>query len=410
MQIKIKDKTSISDSIFCVLLVLVFPSPIISSTTGIPHSFLMITLGILLFSWNLIHGINKSIAALSLFIVTWGLLNSLLAHSKSQFGISILTASALTIAGFIKNTITEERSIATLNKFMIVILIGAWISIVYFLLNGSPILTIENPDGRENNLFLTSLSNSSDYEFWEIIRPSGIYDEPGALSFCVIIIVILNELHNPRNKNSLMMMLLGLVTLSVAHAIMTTIYLIYYMFKFNWRFRMTILLISLISIFTIINIMPSDTVIATNFINRFTIEDGRLRGDNRSNQVETFFRIIENDIDITTRGHQAITNDSSTKRYSEDQSSNPFSMWFNYGLLTWMTYFFAMLYILHLTFKNIKISNIFISGVLLFILLLQRPYISDPGWGITVWLSILLIYRTGNHKIKATDKQNPRRN
>ena len=388
---QIENKAKIFTRTFCILLVLFFPSPVISSAANVSHSFLIIPFGILLFFWNLIRGISKSIAALSLFIISWGLLASLLAQSKSQIGISILITTSIIIAEIIKRSATEENTIATMNKFMMAILIGAWISVVYFLLNGNPVLTIQNPDSRDNNLFLTSFSNSSDYDFWGIIRPSGIYDEPGALSFGVTIIVILNEIINPRRKYSLIMMLLGLVTLSVTHALITAIYVFYYIFKFNWIPRLITLILLSAPLIVIVNNLPSDSVLAMNFINRFVIEDGSIRGDNRSSQVEIFFKIVKNDIEISTRGHQAITNDSSTKRYTIDQSSNPFSMWFNYGLLMWAIYFTTMLYILFMTIKYIRTSNIFISGVLLFIILLQRPFIHDSGWGVAVWLLILLI-------------------
>lgn len=407
MQHKVKSISKIFSSIICTFFILFFPSPIISSIIGSSHSFIILPLGILLFFWSFIQGINKSTVTISLILIIWGLLSSLLSGSISQFGISFLIASIIIIADFIKEAAVEKKTVMAINKSMLIFLIGAWISIIYFFLNGSPVLTITNPDGRENNLFLTSFSNFADYEFWGIIRPSGIYDEPGALSFGVIITVIINELLNPRNKYSIIIMLLGLVTLSVAHALMTIIYLIYYIFKFSWKARLIILFFITAPFIIMGGTLPVDSVISLNFTNRFMIEDGRMRGDNRSNQIETFFEIAKNDVEISTRGHQAITNYSSTKRYAVDQSSNPFSMWFNYGFPMWIIYLISMLYILFLTIRHIKMTNIFIAGIMLFILLLQRPFIHDPGWGIAVWLSIALIRHAGQHFTNKSTRQKP---
>jgi len=106
-----------------------------------------------------------------------------------------------------------EKLIDLTTKIYIVMLIGALFGVAYHLLGGSPILTLKNPDGRENHLYLTTFSNAETFT----IRPSGVFDEPGAFSFIICVLVALrSRLRLPLNS-SFILIVGGLITQSIAH-------------------------------------------------------------------------------------------------------------------------------------------------------------------------------------------------
>src|SRR5690606_18523934 len=67
---------------------------------------------------------------------------------------------------------------------------------------------------------------------------------------------------------------------------------------------------------------PITGALDTFYSERLRIVDGRLAGDNRSNQVEDFFRLVDGE--ILLKG----TKDSIETYDTDDMSSNPFSITF----------------------------------------------------------------------------------
>ena len=104
-----------------------------------------------------------------------------------------------------------------LSTFVLIFLcVGALLSFFYALLGGAPLWGFPNPDGRENYLYLLSLTNS----VWGgFIRPSAIYDEPGAFSFFICSVVTLRVLLGFDKKLTWFLALSGLITFSLAHII-----------------------------------------------------------------------------------------------------------------------------------------------------------------------------------------------
>ena len=373
-----------------VFFVLIFPSPIFSALIWENfHLHFLLAVGLILSLAHIYTGTQKTIVYLSLTLALAGCVASILAQSLSQIGIFLIVIISLNVATIIRSSVIDHRTLSLMNQIVILVLVGAWVSLLYFSLGGTPVWLIHNPDGRPNLLFLSSFTNSGDYDFWGVIRPSGIYDEAGALSFALSLLVILNELHNPRNRISLPIMLLGLITMSLTHALLTAIYLIYFSRKIKFKiFYLLVVLLSSSYLFSTIN---PESKLSINFLNRFVIDEGRLLGDNRSGQVINFLDTALKDPDVSTRGHQTIKKEIGANRYDFDQSSNPFSIWYNYGAIAWLVYFSSMAYISYISIKNFRNPHIFISGVFLIIILLQRPYIHHPMWSIAVWVTILAL-------------------
>ena len=70
------------------------------------------------------------------------------------------------------------------------------------------LFSIVNEDSRSNGFYLSTFSNSY---VRGVIRPAGIYDEPGALSFVACIIAALRKIRGFSEKGTWIILILGLL-------------------------------------------------------------------------------------------------------------------------------------------------------------------------------------------------------
>ena len=151
-------------------------------------------------------------------------------------------------------------------------------------------MSFPNNDGRINYFFYTTLTN---VYLGNFIRPSGIYDEPGALSFYVCFVAAMRHLLNKDNKLTWLLLIFGFITLSLAH-------LIYCFFHFlSERFsKKNILRFSGLAVFLIVLGFGSGAhqLLSDKLINRLAVtEDGTIAGDNRSFRMFSVIDLIEKD-------------------------------------------------------------------------------------------------------------------
>jgi hypothetical protein len=116
-----------------------------------------------------------------------------------------------------------ERLINIATKIFIFFIIGAIIGMVYYQMGGVAVVTLTNPDGRDNSLYLTTFSNAETFT----IRPSAVYDEPGAFSFFICVLVALRSRFRLSLPASYILLLGGLLTQSIAHVFFITLWLIW---------------------------------------------------------------------------------------------------------------------------------------------------------------------------------------
>lgn len=114
------------------------------------------------------------------------------------------------------NTKAINSAIEISSFFILILLLGAIVGFIIAFVGTPPVFDFPNPDGRPNYFFYTTLSNAV---FGNIIRPSGIYDEPGALSLYICAIAAIRHIHGKNNFFTWVLLLLGFITLSLAHLI-----------------------------------------------------------------------------------------------------------------------------------------------------------------------------------------------
>lgn len=108
------------------------------------------------------------------------------------------------------------RATATLTRLMLWLLGAAWLGFAYYNAGGPALLAFNQYDGRVSELYLSTLSVTVDQGF---MRPSALFDEPGALSFVTVTVACLRMLFGLPVGPTLALLVLGLVTGSFAHIV-----------------------------------------------------------------------------------------------------------------------------------------------------------------------------------------------
>ena len=166
------------------------------------------------------QSISMSHTVVILFVLICSLVNSIYWGDVTFKFVTYLVSFFLVLSFINKNHILCYTKLLTF--FSIVLLIGSVIGFSYSLTGGKSSFSINNPDGRLNYFFLTTFSNTISSN---LIRPSGIFDEPGALSFVVCLTVAFREMLKMPRLMSCIMLLLGGVTTSLAHIIFSLMFL-----------------------------------------------------------------------------------------------------------------------------------------------------------------------------------------
>lgn len=302
------------------------------------------------------------------------------------------------------NTIIEN-SIRIYSTLMLVILLGAWIGFFLALIGTDALITFSNPDGRSVGLFSTTLSNTIfRVDGSIIIRPSGIYDEPGALSFFTIAAALLCELTKSLKSRAWLLLTLGLVTASLAHLIFLMLFAIH---RTNKKFRPTLLggiAFSAIFLGLIAN-EYEPTSDKASYISKLTIsrlastEDG-LEGDNRTTLIKNAASKLEITNLVFGLDSKCVSAVFECKNEHGNFGENPLSPIVSGGLAGIGGLYIAGIICLAIAGWVSKKPILFFA---IFLVFLQRPYLFiSPQYTLPIALAFSLIFQshTNTQKLK----------
>jgi hypothetical protein len=331
-------------------------------------------------------GIDVRIAGLSVLL----LCGSLIVLLATQSPLALLRTAPIPLlifAAWQARAIQglPERICSWLTVFLLVGVAGAWLGSAYALFGGEPLLSIINSDGRENGLYLTTMSNTNTFG---LIRPSFIYDEPGAFSFVLCATVALREILGRARKPSYLLLFGGLITLSLTHFVIAAIYLVI-------RIGIVRTAVVATAIAAALSPFAADSDELAFFIGRFAIEDGRLVGDNRSDQIENFAAVVHpsmilfGDVECHRRPEQICEEHG-------DITSSPVTPTYRGGILALLVQLgvHAGLLIAMARTRRFRFGALALS-----LLLLQRPYFEIAGYGFLSYLLLFLMF--GSHEPRA---------
>ncbi len=331
----------------------------------------------LLYQFNKLN-ISRNILQIIFALLIFGLVGSFFSGKLSQILMVACVSTSLVVISCGWNFLTSKEALKYQIAIAYALVFTSIIGFLYALSGGVISKTLTLQGGREVFLFFTTFTNSVN---GSLIRPAGIFDEPGALAMFITLIVSINEAFGRGRMHSYILLLGGLVTGSFILFLITILFFIY---KSTVR-QLSYLLITLAVLFIVLNDSFFPDIIETFFVSRISaIEfvDGRLSGDSRSVQVYEFLDIVN--LDMTLRGVEDRTD-------SVDQSSNPFSIYYGYGIFVWIPYLILELWLLYASFFYIK--KLRFSALIIFLTLLQRPYIYNIYWMLIIILSIFVVYK-----------------
>ena len=254
--------------------------------------------------------------------------------------------------------------------FLIILEIGAYIAFVYFILGGKSLWSFPNPDGRQNDLWLTTFTNAW-VSFY--IRPAGIYDEPGSFAFFIICICILRIKYKKNPKITLFILLLGYITTSLAYIICSFFVYLELRKKFSYKYKQILCLLLVLLIFALLSCCYN--VLNTMIFSRFIIDPTThiMKGDNRSSQITNAIQYIK-DYGFLFGYHHHIDNSIITSKYGII-TENIFTPITKYGFFNSLP--FTLLYLFGIFLLPSDSRYIVISILLLF---MQRPYYEALGY------------------------------
>lgn len=289
--------------------------------------------------------------------------------------------SVLVFLAVDRSTLARFSSLASAT--LAVITIGAWIGFFYALLGGLPLFTIQNPDERLNDFYLTTFSN---WSIGNLIRPAGLFDEPGTLSLLICLIAALRSRLNQSKKLTWILLGLGLVTTSVAHII----YMLFHAIEDRkWLFakKKYAALAALAVVTAFANFDQPDSVESEVFLSRFVLEDGRLGGDSRSGLLTSALDRIDAEVFFFGLDSDCVLRPAVCAARGYGQfGETPAGIILLLGIFLSAPYFFVLGVTLFLAVW--RRSFIFLG---LFLLLLQRPYVLTFGYSLII---LLVVFQT----------------
>lgn len=292
--------------------------------------------------------------------------------SSFSFILSLLIAKNL-------SRLEQDAFINYSTKFIYILLVGAYIGLFWKILGGNELLNFPNPDGRLNSIFPFTLSNSV---YSNLIRPSGIYDEPGAFSFFICSLAVIRDIFGKNKRQTLLLLILGIVTFSVAHTIFLLVYLIQFL-KSKKQFGL-ILIASATLLFSS-QFIDKNSMIYNVFLIRFTIDsNGKIHGDNRTNNLIEAYNILKENPRFIISGKKK---SKSVFVNETEYGANPLGFILNYGLLLSIPYLIVIAVFLLSILKGKVYTSVLGFGLLL----MQRDYLYVVSYS-TVTAIILICY------------------
>jgi hypothetical protein len=273
------------------------------------------------------------------------------------------------------------------SNLLMFLVIGGLIGFFYTLvLHGEPLLYISNEDTRQNGLYLTTFSN---WYVRGVIRPAGIYDEPGALSLIVCLVAAIRHSMGASKKTTWVLLALGTLTLSVAHVI--------YMFlhcieeskqdgvKLNYKHWVVLLLIAIFIVTT-----PLGDVLNEFLFGRFAIVDGAMQGDNRSALLFNAINYLNWTVFFFGLDANCIVNvtECIAKGYNQF-GDNPLGPLVLGGIFQFLPYYSVVVMLFFMSFKR---RSAIIFAVML--LLLQRNEVMSYGYAMLVMVFLVVTLKS----------------
>jgi len=378
---------SLSLCIFLCVSILILPSPVLLhfGIRGI-HTLPISILAIGLYSVLLNRKFKKWVLQLTFFILLFAFFSVLY---WKEYRIILLPFWIISALLSISITTQEEisRSVDLLSWMVLALLIGA---IIGFFLALGGMLPIANLSDKWGTTMIYSYGFTlTNMIYGNIIRPAGIFDEPGAFSFFICVTVFFRHILGKKLGLTVILLVLGFITFSLMHLLFSLLFLASFEFKFKNFFLSVIFLAFTFLLLISTGILDVfDVLLNSRFMTFYDTF-----GDNER------YLAFQNCIKVLTNNWWALIFGINSNCLFEivlcvsDYGiicCNPLEPLTSSGILLSWPYYFGLLYLSIQGLRKRK-NLLFIGFVLIF---LQRPGIHSPGYSLcfalAIWVSMRL--------------------
>jgi hypothetical protein len=292
-----------------------------------------------------------------------------LAFFPAYLGLSIVTVAAL-----------SKRSARLFVQYMTVLLgllaAAGLAGQVYAYLGGVPLLTIDNPDGRPASLYALTMTNDV---LDNLIRPAGIFDEPGALAFYLCVVAACRSLLGMPRGTTWLLLAGGLPTLSLAHLV----YIVFHLLSerlLSARALRALLAGGLVLGAAVSHPALQQTV-EERVVARLALEDGRLAGDNRSELLENAAGYVDLRTAVVGLDPRCITDWTACQQTYRRFGENILTPLVQGGILMSWPYYVVLAALLAGGLRaRRRLVQLGVAA-----LLLQRPYLLSAGYCLLIY-------------------------
>lgn len=301
------------------------------------------------------------------------------------------------------NFIGAENMSRQFVYFMIANCIGGTIiTILLLVYDIPPGFQFLQHDGRTGFFYYLTFTNTVfNTDGFTIIRYSGLFDEPGTVSFGCMFALILNKLILKNRKSELLLLILPLFTFSLAHFITSVLYVL--LFYWSKTKLISSFVISLLGLYLLINSTKGteysriyDLTLARLEIN----DEGELSGNSRKDETESCLKYFKQN-PIIGWGKTYFS-----KGEGKGDGVNGTNIYYNGALYGILGFIFPYIFIYYITFSSLlkfKVSPAALDGLkcsfLIICNLFQRSYVTSifPLFALT--LIALCIHKILNKEI-----------
>lgn len=261
------------------------------------------------------------------------------------------------------------------TKILMILIIGAWIGFTFKLVGGRSLFSLQLLGGEYNlDLFLTTFSKVGGIsEIAGVIRPTGIYDEPGTFAFILCSVALLRHKLKLKKRNTWILLLGGLVTFSLALYIYVLFHIGSY-FKWN-KIIIRNSFIILVIILVLVSILPDLGLFDTLILSRLEYDEstGQFVGNNRKEAWDLAISYINPEMLLWGIDELCMYDPLGAAQKYGRFGDNPLYPLVSFGLLLSWIYYVILILLFVIGIRK-KFNFVYIGLALLF---LQRPYWSN---------------------------------
>jgi hypothetical protein len=273
----------------------------------------------------------------------------------------------------------QRALVARLSALLQILCIGAMLGFSYALMGGMPLFELPNLDGRTNYFYLSTFTN---VVLGKVIRPSGIFDEPGTLSYFICMVAASRHMMGMSKRGTWTLLMSGLITLSLAHIL----YMVLHMLSeriLSKRFLFWLVVLACVLVGLSFHPAVAD-LLNDAFFKRFVVVDGQLAGDNRSALFLNAYRHLDMASFLVGLDPTCVTDYLTCKAKFGMLGENVLGPLVQGGIFISLPYYLVLAWLL--VAGCARRSNWVLIGLAL--LLMQRPYVMTYGYALLIMLAL----------------------